>query len=263
MDPYLEAHWGDVHARLVTHASEMLQSVLPRDLRARVEERVFVESTLGRQRSVAPDVRVVERPQRTAAAGDAGAGVGIAQPLIVHVPDEPITQGFIEIREAGGERVISVIEFLSLSNKLPGEGQELYLRKQHELKQAGVSLVEIDLLREGQRVLSVPQSSIPIEHRTLYQISVRRGWHPLEVEFYSAGLRERLPVIPVSLRETDNDAPLDLQTLLERCYTGGGYDDLNYTVEPDPLLSDDDAAWADRLLQKQGFCRKAPPATEG
>jgi hypothetical protein len=253
MDPYLEAHWGDVHARLVTHASEMLQAVLPRDLRARVEERVFVESVVGRQRSVAPDVRVVERPRRVPVASGVGAGVGIAQPLIIHVPDEPISEGYIEIREAGGERVITVIEFLSLSNKLPGEGQELYLRKQKELKLAGVSLVEIDLLRAGQHVLSIPQQSIPIECRTPYQISVRRGWRAAEIEFYGAALREPLPKIPIPLRETDDDAPLDVQTLLERCYTGGGYDDLDYTSDPDPPLSADDAAWADRLLRDAGL----------
>jgi hypothetical protein len=253
MDPYLEAHWGDVHARLVTHASEMLQAVLPRDLRARVEERVFVESAVGRQRSVSPDVRVVERPHQAASIENAGAGVGIAQPLIIHVPDEPITQGFIEIRESSGERVITVIEFLSPSNKVPGEGQDLYLRKQRELKQAGVSLVEIDLLREGQRVLSIPQSSIPAECWTPYQISVRRGWRPVEIEFYGAPLRERLPVIPIPLRETDDDAPLDLQALVERCYAGGGYDDLNYEVAPDPPLSPDDAAWADQLLRHAGL----------
>ena len=39
MDPYLERHWGDVHTRLITSASDPLQKFLPKDLRARVEER--------------------------------------------------------------------------------------------------------------------------------------------------------------------------------------------------------------------------------
>jgi len=42
MDPYLEAHWRDVHARLTVYAAETLQSVLPPGLKARVEERVVV-----------------------------------------------------------------------------------------------------------------------------------------------------------------------------------------------------------------------------
>jgi hypothetical protein len=44
MDPYLEAYWGDVHASLIIYAREQLQKKLPGELRARVEERVFVES---------------------------------------------------------------------------------------------------------------------------------------------------------------------------------------------------------------------------
>ena len=41
MDPYLEQHWGDVHSSLVIYARNQLQKVLPRDLRARVEEHLL------------------------------------------------------------------------------------------------------------------------------------------------------------------------------------------------------------------------------
>jgi hypothetical protein len=60
MDPYLEESWGDVHHRLITYAADQLQTTLPKDLRARVEERVFVESEVPR-RTLYPDIRVVER----------------------------------------------------------------------------------------------------------------------------------------------------------------------------------------------------------
>ena len=56
------AHWGDVHATLIIYAREQLQRQLPSELRARVEERVFVESDDRELRSVYPDVRVYERP---------------------------------------------------------------------------------------------------------------------------------------------------------------------------------------------------------
>ena len=96
MDPYLERFWRDVHHRLVTYAADALQPNLPEDLRARVEERVFVET------------------------------------------EEPISQGFIEIVDAAtGNRVVTVIEFISLSNKLPGAGRQLYLRKQREVLESG------------------------------------------------------------------------------------------------------------------------------
>ncbi|MCI0635304.1 MAG: DUF4058 family protein, partial [Actinobacteria bacterium] len=252
MDPYLEAHWGDVHARLIVHAAERLQAALPGDLRARVEERVFVQSTDDYGRSVYPDVRVIERPRRSAAPAPPG-GLIVAEPVIVHVPDEPVTETFIEIREAGtGHRVITVIEILSLSNKTPGEGQALYLQKRKELKQGGVSLVEIDLLRGGQHVQLVPPRWIPPAYRSTYRICVRRAWSPTAVEVYAAPLRERLPVIPVPLRDTDDDAPLDLQAVVDQSYAGAGYDDIDYRAEPIPALEPEDAAWMEALLREKG-----------
>jgi len=39
MDPYLEAHWRDIHARLVIYASDAIQGLLPASLRARASNR--------------------------------------------------------------------------------------------------------------------------------------------------------------------------------------------------------------------------------
>ena len=61
MDPYLESHWGDIHARIVIYACDQLQPALPKPLIARVEERVFVESALDSRRALVPDVRIIER----------------------------------------------------------------------------------------------------------------------------------------------------------------------------------------------------------
>jgi len=183
----------------------------------------------------------------------AESGVAVAEPLVLHLPDEPITQGFLEIIEVGsGSRVVTVIEFLSPSNKVPGEGQDLYLEKQREVLAAGASLVEIDLTRAGRRVLSVRPEWIPPSHRSTYQVCVRRGWKPLDAEIYRVPLQERLPVIRIPLRETDQDVPLDLQILIDKCYYNGGYDDLNYREPLDPPLAPEDAAWADQLLRSQG-----------
>ncbi len=43
MDPYLESCWGDVHASFIIYSREQIQAQLPPGLRARVEERVFVD----------------------------------------------------------------------------------------------------------------------------------------------------------------------------------------------------------------------------
>jgi hypothetical protein len=65
MDPYLEQFWGDVHQSLITYARDQLQEVLPGDLRARIQERVFVELPNGLERNMYPDIRVVERGRRS------------------------------------------------------------------------------------------------------------------------------------------------------------------------------------------------------
>jgi hypothetical protein len=255
MDPYLEQFWGDVHHRLITYSCDAIQKQLPGDLRARMDERVFVEPAEGQGRNIIPDVRVVERGRPHELDLETSNGIAVAEPLVVHLEqDEPIRQGYIEIIDIkSGRRVVTVIEVLSPSNKVPGPGRELYLKKQDELRAGRVSLVEIDLVRTGTRVLSCPLDRIPEGHRTPYAACVRRGWKPFEVEFYRIPLRERLPAIRIPLRRDDRDVALDLQALLVRCYEEGRYgDDIDYREEPEPLLGLDDARWAEALLREQG-----------
>ena len=254
MDPYLEAHWGDVHSRLVIYGCDLLQDVLPEGLRARVEERVFLETPIGEGRSTYPDVRVVEDPRAKVASAPSPGGVVLAEPIIIRLPAEPITETFIQILDARrGGRVVTVIEFLSPSNKLPGAGQRLYQEQREELYLARTSLVEIDLLRKGQRIFTIPPTSVPPSHRTPYQVCVWRGWRPDRIEIYAAPLRERLPGIRIPLRESDTDVPFDLQAVVDLVYRIGRYDDMDYTVEPDPSLEPEDQEWADALLREKGL----------
>jgi hypothetical protein len=254
MDPYLEKHWRDVHHRLVTYSCDQLQTRLPSDLRARVEERMFVEADAGENRNIYPDMHVVERGSTHAVALAAEPDIALAEPLVIRFGDEPATQGFIEIIDVGsGNRLVTVIEFLSPSNKLPGSGQNLYLRKQEECIAAGVSLVEIDLTRKGERDHSCFSYPIPPSHRTTYQICVRRGYESGAVEVYRVPLEEPLPAIRIPLRETDPDVPLQIQPLIDQCYRNGRYDDLDYKADPVPPLNTTDAAWCDELLRSKGL----------
>lgn len=263
MDPYLEQFWGDVHHRLITYACDQLQGVLPTELRARVQERVFVESPVGQERTMYPDIRVIERGRRGGASPASAGGLAIAEPLRIRLPDEPITQGYIQIIDlATGRRIVTVIEVLSPSNKLPGPGQKLYEKKQQECQAGAVNLVEIDLLRSGPWVLSVPEHLVPAP----YRVCVYRAGGDGLGEIYRLPLRQRLPVIQVPLRESDDDVPLDLQALIDQCYQNGGYDeDIDYQAEPDPPLSAGDARWARALLRQHGkrATRRRKPASNG
>jgi hypothetical protein len=253
MDPYLEQFWRDVHARLIIYSCDQLQDQLPEDLYARVEERIVLECGEPLREARYPDVRVVEYPHGGLAGASAEAGVAVAEPVRVHYAPEAITETYIEIIDAGtGQRVITVIEFLSLSNKYPGDGQDQFRRKQEDLRHGKVSLAEIDLLRGGQRALSLPAPNIPVGLRTTYQVCVRRGWEADIYEIYPAPLRERLPVIRIPLRQTDADARLDLQALLDQAYRNGRYHSIDYRVAAQPPLEGPDGLWADQLLRQAG-----------
>jgi len=254
MDPYLEQHWRDVHHRLITYASDQLQPQLPQDLLARVEERVVVEPTDDDERSVYPDVRIVEHGAGAAVATRPQAAAAGSTSIIIHADDEPATEGFIEIVEAGSaRRVVTVLEILSLTNKLAGEGREIYRRKQRELKAGRVTLVEIDLLRAGRRTMTVPTHKVPQAYRTAYQVCVRRGWRADEFEVYPVPLRERLPDVRVPLRETDSHVVLKLQELIDRAHQNGRYETTDYRVAPVPPLRKADAAWAVEVLRRAGM----------
>jgi hypothetical protein len=266
MDPYLERYWGDVHQGVITYIRDWLQSRLPSDLRARMQERVYIELPDTRRAMYYPDVRVVERlgfSQATSiaaavaeplAAEDSGNGHLITEnPLIVHLDIEPMTESYVEIIDVkSGHRVITAIEVLSPTNKRPGEGQRLYLQKRADQHSAGVNTVEIDLLRGGQRILMLDAEQIPPSHRTAYQVCVWRAHQPGQVAIYRLPLATRLPEVAIPLRPTDQDVVLDLQAIVEQCYRNGGYDDIDYQDEPDPPLSPVDKLWADALLREQG-----------
>jgi hypothetical protein len=196
-------------------------------------------------------VRVIETQRRPRRPARGAAGVVFTEPLVIDVPDEPETQAFIEIRDLSADgRVVTVLEVLSPSNKQPGEAREQYLRKQLELLQAGVSLVEIDLLREGDWIVALPLEKLEPSLRTPYRVVVRRGWERFHAEYYAISLEERLPRIKVPLRPTDADAPLELQTLMTQCYEDGGYEDIDYAAKPEPPLSGATARWAAQLLRR-------------
>ena len=250
MDPYLEQHWLDVHHRLTTYACDQLQRKLPRELRARLEERVFLESEVeGGYRGIHPDVRIIEHPRYGPITPLAEGGVATAEPIIVHTA-EPVSQGYIEIVDAAtSNRVVTVIEFVSPSNKVLGRGRDLYQQKQREVLDAQASLVEIDLTRTGQRAFAAEMAQIPRKYHTTYMACVTRGWKSGQSEIYPLPLPAPLPAIRIPLRESDADVALELQPLIDQCYENGAYDTIDYRQPLQPPLDVADAAWAEEWLR--------------
>jgi hypothetical protein len=253
MDPYLEQHWHSVHQRLIVYAGDQLQALLPRRFRVEVEERVFVAGNLDESRSIWPDAHVVERDRADSGGATASAAV-ITEPVVIELPDEPVTETYLEIVDpASGNRVITAIEFLSPTNKTSGDGYDLYVQKQREYRAAGVSQVEIDLTRQGDRSSVLPLTRIPRRHRALYLACVRRSWQPTKIEAYPMPLAQPLATIGVPLDQAHADVPLNLQDLITLVYRNGRYDDIDYRQEPDPRLQKKEAVWADELLRARGL----------
>jgi hypothetical protein len=211
MDPYLEQSWRDVHHSLCTYSRDDLQKQLGGGLIARVNERLVVELPTERARAVYPDVRIVERPGVELDPTFSAGATAIAEPLTVEIDieSEAHYEGFIEILDPKGGTVITIIEFLSMTNK-SSQGREDYLRKQKEIRLADVSLVEINLLRAGFNVTQVPTDRIPETARTPYYAVVHRAWAGKKHEVYPMPLRAPLPKIKIPLRQSDPEASLDL-----------------------------------------------------
>ncbi len=255
MDPYLEQAWRDVHHKLCTYACDDIQSQLSGGLLARVDERLVVEQPSAIARSVYGDVRVVHRNAPKSSRPIApSSGVALAEPITLEISDETATEGYIEIIDARtGGRVITVVEFLSITNKLPGPGQDQYRRKRLELQTGGVSLVEINLLRSGPFIGTFPESMLHPENRTPYYAVVHRGWAGQSYQYYPMPLADRLPAIAIPLRETDPPVALDIQSLIDRVYNNGAYDmEIDYAKDPDPPLDAEAAHWANELLREAG-----------
>ncbi len=256
MDPYLEAHWRDVHASLVIYARDALQGVLPDSLRARVEESVLLETLTGvGDHPLFPDVRVVEYTSKRDHDAPAADGVAVAEPLVVRAELDPTTETYLEIidRESGN-RVVTVIEFLSPSNKSPGPNREQYLRKQRGVCSSDANLVEIDLNRFGIHMLAFPLAHLKPQGRTGYMACIRRVARPGLAEVYPMPLSQRLPTLKIPLRPDDADVPLDVQALVDQCYRNGAYEGtLNYAVDPDPPLLGAARDRADTLLHEKGL----------
>jgi Protein of unknown function (DUF4058) len=226
---------------------DQIQEQLSDDLTARLGERLVVESPLDVPRSIYLDVRVVDHGYFSGTGAATVLDEPIAEPIVIR-PNEESTQPFIEIIEPDSAKLITVIEFISPTNKWPGDGRDKYLRKQSEVRNAGVNLVEVDLIRVGPRVFLLPSSQFPQDMNTHYGACVFRAWGNPQFELYPMSLREPLRPVRVPLRKDDTDIVLRLQPLIEMAYRNGRYHRTDYQKPCIPPLDGEDAVWVKQLI---------------
>ena len=216
MHPKIEEpkHFATFHAWALPLIHAYIIPQLPEHYEVSIESSLTLggsDDTIKRYRS---DVEI-NRP----IAEESGAVYETAQPTVLEptfvmdAPDgEP--QRFLIIRNDSKE-IITTIEVLSPANKR-GTGYDDYRRKQRELHEQGIHLVELDLLRAGKRRWADSRATaadylitvLPAESRGV------RSW--------TASVSDPLPAIPVPLREPDADVVLDVQYVVREFLSKSG-----------------------------------------
>ena len=182
--------------------------------------------------------------------GDSQAAVGLLNaPSRVWISAEDVeTEYFLEIRDRRSRELVCVVELLSSANKRPVPNREQYLARRRQVLNSAAHLVEIDLLREG--------ASMPSEDRPpcTYSVMVRRAEDRPEAGFWSIGLCDPLPTIPIPLRPPHPDARVDLQTLLHRIHDAAGYQFYIYDGSPAPPLQVNGREWVRQFVPPIAPC---------
>ena len=257
MDPYLECYaWRDFHSAFNVSARTALRRLLGDRYGIFVEWDVFIHEPPAdqRRRVAVADVAVNDRrPVEASSAPSVGTLLAPSHATIA-VDLVAERQWRVEVRDRNDDRLVTVIELLSPTNKVD-DGRAVYLNKRQNYLLSGVNLVEIDLLRAGRPMPMSPPPSTPY-----YALVARPGDEGVH-DLWPVRLRETLPIIPIPLSKGDADVPLELQSLADAVYDEAGYGERLYDRELEPPLSSDDAAWAAGLLREAGVTRPVPAGT--
>jgi hypothetical protein len=215
MDPYLEADglWPAFHHQFVAGLYQLLLPGLVDRYRARVGQRGYVTEVA----------------------------------LFTSVVRDQHTEEVIEVRQRGDGRLVTMIDVVSPSNKLTAEGRSAYLARRLEAKGSGASLVEVDLILQGEPLLDYSREGLPAWN---YAVTVTRAAQPERYEIYTATLQKRLPRFRLPLASDDRDTVLDLQSAFARCYDAGGFaGQIDYHRDPAVPLAEEDRHWMDETLR--------------
>jgi hypothetical protein len=217
MDPYLEneQHWAAFQHQFVACLYQILLPGLVDRYRARVSQRLYTTEV----------------------------------PLFTSVLREEHVEEYVEIRQRGDSKLVTLLDVVSPANKMTATGRSAYLDTRRAARMSGASLVEIDLILQGNPTLEYSRDGLPDWD---YAVTVTRSTKPETYEIYTATLQKRLPKFRLPLAAYDRDTVLDLQAGFTRCYDLNGYlNRIDYKGEPAVELADDDRAWLGELLRQQ------------
>jgi hypothetical protein len=243
MNPYLEQplFWSEFHNRLIVAIEDALApSLLPRYY-VGVETRTYMDSDEGALLIGIPDAVVISvKGQSQTVMPQVGAIATQVRPQEVTLPISiEVKERYLEVREAGTDAVVTVIEVLSPKNKRKGLGRDTYEEKRQKILDSAAHLVEIDLLRSDAPMVMRGASA------TDYRILVSRAERRPTGELYGFTLRDMIPSFPLPLRGRSEVVMVNLQEIVLGVENRAGYAiriDYQHPV-PLPKLSAEDQAW--------------------
>jgi hypothetical protein len=244
MDPFLEVppYWSDFSpGLLISISTRLLPMVLPK-YDVRIEEYLVIEHndlpshrskrdlvmSEDRQRKVAASVQVLSLPQS-------------ANSLESAYPDfDPITQRRLVLTHRSTGQVVTVLELLSPVNKARGkDGIEAYESKREELLTTTCHLIELDLLRGGERLPI--KGAMPAGDYFAY---IGRSDRRPTCQIIGWPWQSVLPPIPLPLLPEDGETQIDLAAAFKDAYDPAYYHQrLPYDSPLRPPLSEPEADW--------------------
>lgn len=250
MDPFVEqpAYWASFHSRLIVALANAIEVGLSQEYYVEVEVRSYLSEGDESLLVGIPDAVVFTDSTADKADSESLPQATVAtlpKPQRVTVPmPETVKERYLELREVGSNRVITVIEVLSPKNKRPGKGRNNYEDKRLKILSSLTHLVEIDLLRGGE---SMPvMSGIDNEE---YSILVSRSEQRPSADLYSFSLQDEIPsfALPLSAAE---QLIISLQEIFSQVYDQARYGSrIDYQQPLNPTLTSEEQIWLTSLLE--------------
>ncbi|MEL7159855.1 MAG: DUF4058 family protein, partial [Bacteroidota bacterium] len=199
----------------IAEIKRQLAPQLPANYRMSAE--LYVESrdyALVDKKTYRPDLGIVESDYPKGEADR--VSYNTLTPPTLTTTKSDLKQRFLTIQDASSNSIVTVIEVLSPTNK-ETTGLVNYQRKRNAYINAVINLIEIDLLRGGEKPYwrnAWPEAS--------YHILSTLGGD--QVNLWAIQIEEVLPTIPVPLRYGELPMVLDLQRCFAEVYAISSFD---------------------------------------